>query len=88
MCCERFHCGIKSLDVADLETTATFTFEAEQPDMLYQVVLTRASESIAGTGALAVVSIAKTTADFTVTFATAPGAGKSATWDFLVCRGT
>lgn len=77
---------VGSLDVVDLDTTAEHVFEEEQDDAEYRVILTRSAESAGAAGAAAVDFVDKTQTGFTVTFVTAPGAGNSVTWDFLVCR--
>jgi len=78
---------VGTFQVTEADTTAVHTFDDEQDDAEYRVLLTRVAESSGTAGAVSVVSVAKTTADFTVTFDSAPGAGETADWDFLVCRG-
>lgn len=73
--------------ITETDDTYVFSFSDEQEDAQYRILLTRVGESSVAAGADHVVSVAKTENDFTVTFDSAPGAGETADWDFLVCRG-
>lgn len=78
-------CG--SFNIADAATTALVTFASAQPDTNYEI--TFGPQAIAGAPAIdasIVRSYAKTTTDFTVTIAAAPGAGTSVTISWQLQR--
>lgn len=75
------------LTVTGAVATAKHTFAEAQEDTDYYVACTAAANSGGpAIEAFMVKSIAKTVDDFTITTYTAPGGGKSVTFDFQVMR--
>ena len=73
--------------IADAATSFTHTFAKAQADVNYRVVASPSGFAGApAAGSREIATVAKTTADFTLTIAVAPGAGASVTFDFEVHR--
>ena len=78
---------VGSVTVSNTNTTGTVTFKYAEPDANYKVICT--PSSVSGTPAASstiITRITKTTTNFVVTVAAAPGAGNSVTFDYIIGR--
>lgn len=76
-----------NVGLADAATKAVLAFGTAEPNANYYVVLTPVfSTSGAAAGSNRILSVAKTTAGFTVTVEAAPGAGKAVNFDWVLVR--
>lgn len=76
-----------SASIADPATSFVHTFAEVEPDADYYVAVSPSGFTGApAAGSRTVVSVVKTTADFTVTIQAAPGVGASVTFDWILGR--